>query len=729
MEKKMNKMISNKIAILFLLFAAGMLFAQNNPITFEPGGLGATWNWTVFENGDNPPLEFIPNPDGTGANTSATVAKFTAKVAGAPWAGCVTPDIGVFTLDQTNCTVKIMVWKSVISDVGIKFEANSASTGEIKVPNTLINQWEELTFDFSGKIGEPSSTNINGLVIFPDFTARTTENVIYFDNITFSEIMAAPQEPTVAAPTPTELQENVISLFSNAYSNVTVDTWSAVWDMADVEDVLVAGNDTKKYTNLVYAGIEFTSQPINAADMTAFHMDFWTPDPTATPAVFRIKLVDFGADGLFGGGDDVEHELSFDANSGTPLTTGEWVSFDIPLADFTGLTTRGHLAQMIISGDPNTVYIDNVYFYEEVVIPTEPSVAAPTPVYPPSQVISLFSNAYTNVPVDTWSAVWDVADVEDVLIAGNDTKKYTNLVYAGIEFVSQTVNASGMSNFHMDFWTPDPTAMPAVFKIKLVDFGADGLYGSGDDVEHELSFDANSSTPLVTGAWVSFDIALSAFTGLTTRNHLAQMIISGDPNTVFIDNVYFHTGIVPVELTSFAASVVNGTVLLKWSTATETNNSGFAVEKSSDNSSFTTIAFIDGNGTTSERSDYAYSDNQPVSAVTYYRLKQIDFDGTYSYSKVIEVNSDVPGAFGLAQNYPNPFNPTTNISFGIPEANNVSLKVYNTLGQEVKTLINKFMDAGSYEVTFEAFDLPAGIYIYSISSGNFQSVKKMMLIK
>jgi hypothetical protein len=155
------------------------------PVDFEPGGLGAGFTWAVFENGDNPPLEFIANPDATGANTSATVAKFTARQAGQPFAGTNTSDLPTFTLDATNSCVKIKVWKSVVSDVGLKFEMGAASTGEIKVANTATDEWEELTFDFSGKIGEPSSTDITGFVVFPDFAARTQENVIYFDDIVF----------------------------------------------------------------------------------------------------------------------------------------------------------------------------------------------------------------------------------------------------------------------------------------------------------------------------------------------------------------------------------------------------------------------------------------------------------------------------------------------------------------------------------------------------------------
>ncbi|MDT8324736.1 MAG: hypothetical protein RRA94_11520, partial [Bacteroidota bacterium] len=354
-------------------------------------------------------------------------------------------------------------------------------------------------------------------------------------------VAIAQTEPDAAAPTPTIPDEDVISLFSNAYTNVTVDTWSADWDDADVEDVQIGGDDVKKYSSLVFAGIEFTSQTIDASGMTHFHMDLWTPDPTANPAVIKIKLVDFGADGAYAGGDDVEHELSFTSSTTPALATGSWLRFNIPLSAFTGMTTREHVAQMIIVSDPNTVFIDNVFFYAAVTA-TEPDAAAPTPTVPSEEVISLFSNAYTDVTVDTWSTDWDNADVEDVLIGGDDSKKYSNLVFAGIEFTSQTVDASTMTHFHMDLWTPDPTDAPVAFRIKLVDFGADGAFGGDDDVEHEITLTSASAPALATGSWVGIDVPLALFSGLTTKAHLAQLILSGDLRTVYLDNVYFYRG-------------------------------------------------------------------------------------------------------------------------------------------------------------------------------------------
>lgn len=359
------------------------------------------------------------------------------------------------------------------------------------------------------------------------------------DKIVVKVVSPAPK-PTAAAPVPTVEPDKVISLFSNAYNNISVDTWNTGWlySTAVLLDMQIAGDDVKRYTDLNFVGIEFASPTVDATNATHFHIDIWTPDPTAAPAVFKVMLVDFGANGAFDGGDDSSHELSF---SSPVLQSEIWVSLDIPMSDFTGLTSRGHLAQMVFSGDLNTVYVDNVYFYKGATTsPTEPESAAPIPGFTAADVISLFSNAYTNVAVDTWSASWDNANVADLKVSGDDVKHYTNLVFAGIEFTSQPIDASAMTHFYLDFWTPDPTAAPAVFKIKLVDFGAGGTFGGGDDVEHELMLN-NATTPaLATGTWVRLDIPLSNFAGLTTKGHLAQLIISGDPNTVYIDNVLFH---------------------------------------------------------------------------------------------------------------------------------------------------------------------------------------------
>jgi len=165
-----------------------------------------------------------------------------------------------------------------------------------------------------------------------------------------------------------------------------------------------------------------------------------------------------------------------------------------------------------------------------------PPDGAPVPTVPAADVISLFSNTYVNRPVDKWSADWDLADVSDVKIAGNDTKAYTNLVYAGIEFISEPIDATAMTHFHLDVWAQGG----AIFRVKLVDFGADGVYGGGDDREQSLAFNGGTTPAFRSGAWSNLEIPLASFTGLTTRAHLAQLIIESDASTVFVDNIYFH---------------------------------------------------------------------------------------------------------------------------------------------------------------------------------------------
>ena len=194
----------------------------------------------------------------------------------------------------------------------------------------------------------------------------------------------------------------------------------------------------------------------------------------------------------------------------------------------------------------------------------------------------------------------------------------------------------------------------------------------------------------------------------------------------FYASDFLPAGTIPVELTSFAASVNGTSVNLNWSTATELNNSGFEIERKSTSSRLgLKLDLLKVNGTTTEAKNYSYSDNNLSTGNYSYRLKQVDFDGTFEYSNTVEVEIVTPNNFELSQNYPNPFNPTTSIKFNIPEAGNVKLAVYNLLGQEVKTLVNGFRTAGAYTVNFDASNLSSGIYLYKIEMNNFTQVRKM----
>lgn len=194
-------------------------------------------------------------------------------------------------------------------------------------------------------------------------------------------------------------------------------------------------------------------------------------------------------------------------------------------------------------------------------------------------------------------------------------------------------------------------------------------------------------------------------------------------------------GALPVELVSFNYSLNKNNVILNWATSVEINNSGFDVERMALHSAknpgqWIKINFVEGHGNTNSQLNYSYEDKYLSPGKYNYRIKQIDFNGNYEYYYLFsEVNVGVPDNINLYQNYPNPFNPSTIISFDLPAANFISLKVYNSLGKEVKTLMNEKKDAGHYSVEFEGSNFSTGIYFYTITAGNLRQTKKMLLLK
>src|SRR5574338_1315859 len=210
-----------------------------------------------------------------------------------------------------------------------------------------------------------------------------------------------------------------------------------------------------------------------------------------------------------------------------------------------------------------------------------------------------------------------------------------------------------------------------------------------------------------------------------------------------IDNFQVNSIWIPVELTSFTSSVEENNVTLNWQTATETNNSGFDIERNTPLNPLSRepvpiyreeaegrgvwekIGFVIGKGTTTEINNYSFVDDEPLTQKTYYRLKQIDFDGTFSYSNEVDVDVNAPLTFSLEQNYPNPFNPNTTIKYSIPnvtlsgvEGSRVQLKVYDVLGNEIAVLVNEEQSAGTYNVEFrmQNLELSSGIYFYKLQA-------------
>jgi photosystem II stability/assembly factor-like uncharacterized protein len=196
---------------------------------------------------------------------------------------------------------------------------------------------------------------------------------------------------------------------------------------------------------------------------------------------------------------------------------------------------------------------------------------------------------------------------------------------------------------------------------------------------------------------------------------------------------------IPVELASFTATASDNSVILNWSTATETNNNGFEIERKLKNQEWVTITFVEGNGTTTEQQNYNYTDDYsllPYEGTVLYRLKQIDFDGSFDYSEQLAVNlTFVPSDYYISQNYPNPFNPATTIKYSVPVESRVRINIYNSLGEVIEELVSEMHNPGNYEVTWNAQNYSSGIYFYSFEVNNLdgsqshREMKKIVFLK
>ncbi len=284
----------------------------------------------------------------------------------------------------------------------------------------------------------------------------------------------------------------------------------------------------------------------------------------------------------------------------------------------------------------------------------------------------------------------------------------------------------------------DTLGNPVKAKITILNHDADNSFVYSDSTGFYLRM-------LAPGTY-SFKFEAPDYYSQTINN-----IVVNNYNSLTTLNVELVSSIIPVELVSFTSSVSENNVTLSWMTATETNNMGFDVERkqvhnpqtSVSNEEWNAINFVDGNGTTTETNKYSFTDHGLNSGKYQYRLKQIDFNGSFEYSSIIEAEIGSLNKFVLEQNFPNPFNPSTTIHYTIPnvtlslssraesrdEGTRVQLKVYDVLGNEVATLVNEAKSAGSYEIEFNAEKLSSGIYFYELKAGAFIQTKKMILLQ
>jgi len=593
-----------KITFLFLICFAliGTTKAASLPLNFEAGTF-------VITNFDGGALTVINNPYSSGINTSTKVAKMV-KNAGQQWAG------SYITLENAIdfSAGKIFKMKVYAPKVGTKvlLKVENAADGNINFEKgavtKLANEWEELVFDFSTIDVTKSYRKV--VIIFDLGTVGDgSANFTYFlDDILLEQGLVISDAPTSAAPTPPSYNAaKVISIFSDAYTDVDGTNFNPFWQQATVGSVVnLQGNKVLKLLNLNYQGIELATE-INAASMKYLHLDVWTADETLLE-IYPISRT------------TGEKKVIL-----TPLKKKEWNSFNVKLSDI--LTQGFNLADLhqfkLVGSGGKTVYIDNLYLYDDnaetdteapqnfkatlstitynsiklllnatdnsgainfnitvggttkkvgaasgiqksyeftrlpsstefsfsvtandlsgngaannpvLLVATtsqafqSPGIPAPTPPARSSEnVISIFSNSYTNRAATNFNPWWQQSTwYESKFIGENEMVKYENFNYQGIE-IGSPVNAAGMQYMHIDLWTPNESSL------------------SISPISKSTGEKAFKLTPIKLNEWNSYEIPLTSFTiqGLSMADILHLKFVGSGKSIIYLDNIYFYKG-------------------------------------------------------------------------------------------------------------------------------------------------------------------------------------------
>ncbi|MBO3097769.1 PKD domain-containing protein [Gelidibacter pelagius] len=390
----------------------------------------------------------------------------------------------------------------------------SIATGEKFVQKDLVaGQWNSYDIPLSEFTSQGLSMNDIHQFKFDGIPAGGT---IFIDNLYFYKDSSASSGPESAAPTPTLPAADVISIYSDAYASVGISELNPDWSQTtQLTEVIIDGNNTWKYELLNYTGIVTSyDNPTDLSEMTHVHFDYWSPDATS----LGLKLVNTG----YGDGDPLKEDIEFVST----VVNGSWVSVELPLSVFT--TDRSGITQLLFESSGATVYIDNLYFYKGSSASSEPESAAPTPTLSAANVISIYSDAYTNVGISELNPDWSqTTQLTEVVIDGNNTWKYEQLNYTGIvTSYDNPTDLSAMTHVHFDYWSPDATSLG----LKLVNT----TQGDGDPLKEDIEF----LSTVANGSWVSIELPLSAFT--TDRSGITQLLFESSGATVYIDNLYFH---------------------------------------------------------------------------------------------------------------------------------------------------------------------------------------------
>lgn len=372
-------------------------------------------------------------------------------------------------------------------------------------------------FEFSSSANTVATVNGNGLVnVIGEGNAQITAslNGVAATGVLNIETLG----DFTAAPTPMHPAANVISIFSDAYTNVPVDFFNGYWQPYQTTEsatITINNDNILDYTSFNFVGNQFNTPSINASDMAFIHFDVFVPAGTLSPQL-KITLKDFGNDNADGGDDDTLLEQTFGPSQ---LVAGQWNSLEMSLSSF---TPKNRFAQIIYEnlGSPlSAFYLDNVYLYKQ---DTAPSTAAPTPSQPAADVISIFSDTYTNITGVNYNPNWGQAtQVTQENIQGNNTLLYQGLNYQGTDFGSNPQDVSTASFLHVDYYTANSSAL----NVYLISPGP-----------QEKAF---ALTVPTAGTWASVDIPLTHFATDVDLTEIFQLKFDGNGD-IYLDNIYFY---------------------------------------------------------------------------------------------------------------------------------------------------------------------------------------------
>jgi hypothetical protein len=744
-----------KILLLLTMMAISTIGRAQVAIDLEPGGTELTW--TVFENGDPTDTFFvIDNPDASGANTSSKVAQFLARGTGAPWAGLTAKGMAPFIFDETNRIVKIMVWKSVISDVGIKFETASGwAQSEIKVANTKVNEWEELTFDFTGRENPPSNEPFIGVSFFPDFKdGRGQDNTIYFDNFSYA---AANTDISTGGGDVSSFCNTKVTHFGLGAEGFAYLTIANISPNSMIVEITSADNDP--IDDLIVPGDVTGSPVISAKDETKQDTISVTLtwEAAAPPAEVALNIlwskVSFGGNWMLSENNvTVAFNSTCDGSGGGGGGTGEVV--EVSTIDFEVGGNGADWTWEVFGSDnpPALEIVDNpsaaINTSAKVAKITVPATGASWSGTTTAGIGSfVFDAANPVIKVMVWKSVISNVGVKlealagwsqgEILVANTKTNEWEELTFDFTGKVNPPVEqggAFGKVTFFPDF-ADNRGQENVVYFDNFVFQGfnsLDGGTGSGDPTA------PTTAAPVPTHA--ESDV-------IAVYSNSYTILAGTDFNPGWGQATQYST----VDLEGNEAIKLGGLNYQGIALAGNNDVSGMTylhLDYWTANSTALNVSLISPgpleNPVALEvpKTEWASVDIllTEFTAPKLTEIFQLKFDGNgdiyldniyFHKGEPTSVENDALKAngFTLSQNYPNPFNPSTNINFSINTASDVSLEVYNVMGQKLATLVQGFRSAGNHSVTFDASNLASGMYLYKLTAGNFSSVKSMMLIK